>query len=424
MKKVSLLILLFLLGASLKGADKVSWEFYTKYITTSPKAVMYLVDGIVYRPSFVQPTKVYERVVFNYEIYKAKKINKPQRLEVLGYANLNKQMEYDTYVVSYKDKKYCIHSKYVSDNSLLKEVNNELKDQYSERIKDYESSVKELDSLIQTHLPICEKNYNYYKELEQRMPRIIDSTKVKIESDYDAAYKAEFDKWYNKLPKSTRNAYSKIEVTYSSLHSWNSVGGCNYSFFYNNKTNKTIKYCRVYGTFYNAVNDVVFCDITGDCTFTGTETGPIPPGAQGGGYWSNVIYDYAVDHIVVNNVNYTFTDGTTMSLSGADVKRMLEWQDLEEKFIEEYGRKNTLIDNAVKRLEKDKARYSDEAKDWGKLLTFLQSGGRYNHLFDKYNKHYEFCERLKKIATTDMTLQRRYILNFEKNNLIEKSYFE
>lgn len=421
MKKFLLLILFCLLGFASAYADTVSWELTSKEITTAPKAIMYLLD--ISKPDYISPYKEVKREILNYTSNKIKKVSKPQTFTVVGYGNLTRQVEFDTYIVSYKDKLYAIHKDYIDNNTVIDAVNNQRLINYKLHIHNYEVADRKLDSLLQEYIPIYEREYNHYKKLIRNMPRIVDSTKTAIKATYESLYQAEFDKWYNSLPKSTKNAYSKIEVTYSSLHSWNSAGGVNYSFWYTNKTNKTIKYCRVYGTLYNAVNDLVFCDITGDCTFCGTETGPIPPGAQGGGYWSNIMYDYAVDHIVVTSVNYTFMDGSTFTLSKADVERMLKWQDLEDAFYERNGRLNALLDKAELRLKNDQKIYEKEYRDMSKIVDFLKSGGRYNHLFDKSDKYYNFCENIRKDAS-DVSLKRKLIETFEKNNLIDNKYFK
>lgn len=63
------------------------------------------------------------RYVVDYGDYKTKTLKKPQTLLVRGFANRNKQLEYDTYVVEFKGVLYFLPSEGVEDNSLIESVN-------------------------------------------------------------------------------------------------------------------------------------------------------------------------------------------------------------------------------------------------------------------------------------------------------------
>ena len=114
-----------------------------------------------------------------------------------------------------------------------------------------------------------------------------------------------------------------IDIDESELSSANSAGGHDYRFSYINRSQKTIKYLYWNGTFYNAVNDKVYCDIRDYCNFTGKDTGPVVSGEYGGGLWGCVIYNWAASYVKLNKISIIYTDGTSITISKSIINELL-----------------------------------------------------------------------------------------------------
>ena len=421
-KTIIILICLFAsFLSSAKNNDGIKWLEKPTYISTIPKAVIYEFDNGNKNYSYSHVFNSDERFTIPYKTFDSKIIKKSIELKAVGYANLSRSLEYDTYIVEFKERLYYLHCENVLDNTMMNKANSLLWKEYKRRISRYESAKKELDSLVSIYMPISERKYKFYSGLSSKLPQKIDSVKANVRTGYDICYKIEYDKWYDKLPLSTKTAFSKIEITYSNLKSPNSVGGCDYIFYYKNKTNKTIKYCRIYGTFYNAVHDVVRCDITGTSSFSGTETGPILPDATGGGIWECVIYNWAAEYIKLSNLHITFTDGSSLSISGGDIKRMLDWVDIQDEFNDRYGSLYDKEREAVDRINREYARYQRLAKLWKERFDFLSSS--------KFPRPKEYeddeCEEILDVVK-DLYYRRPHLKNaiksFEIDNMIDEPY--
>ena len=82
---------------------------------------------------------------------------------------------------------------------------------------------------------------------------------------------------------------------------------------------KTIKYLDWKGNAYNAVNDIVSCDIRNASLLQGRDTGPVAPDQEGGGLWETIIYNWSAKELRLTGITITYTDGTKINLSGKEI---------------------------------------------------------------------------------------------------------
>ena len=252
-------------------------------------------------------------------------------MRVVRLSNTSRQTGFNAYIVQYKDKLWTLCSSEVKDNILIKERNDIILEH-----KDFlELKYQKLKDLFDTNYYLfyntllslkseCADSIKYYNNLKYKLPAIRDSLvavkKAQLQAKADKAYR----EWYNTLPASTKKAADVISITKSTLDFPNSVGGCDYVLYYINKSTKTIKYLYWYGYVYNAVNDIVHCEIRNQSYFSGKETGPIACGEKGGGYWDCIIYNHSANRLKLNNIMIEYMDGSLVSIAGADIVKLLE----------------------------------------------------------------------------------------------------
>ena len=267
---------------------------------------------------------------------KPKVVRKPQTLNVMRYTNIAKKESFDAYIVEYKEKLWVLSEEHVTQNDALvarstklANYGDDLKQRYQakhDRVVELNgqnaSTKRELDSLIDKFSATCRDSIEYYRELKLRLPHLRDSLIAQARAQEQARVDEEYNKWYNSLPASTRAALGAIEITYSGLDTPNSVGGCDYTLAYVNKSPKTIKYLYWTGDVYNAVDDIVPCDISGYEDIKGKDTGPVYEGQESGGTWECVIYNYTARYVVLTKIQIIYMDGSTLSFTGDDLYRM------------------------------------------------------------------------------------------------------
>lgn len=101
----------------------------------------------------------------------------------------------------------------------------------------------------------------------------------------------------------------------------NSVGGVDLYITGQNKSGKDIKYIYFIVRPYNAVNDLVACEIRGSSYFKGKETGPIKSGRWFGkdGYWETAWYNSTIKHVEIEKIEIEYMDDTSIELIGKDI---------------------------------------------------------------------------------------------------------
>lgn len=124
------------------------------------------------------------------------------------------------------------------------------------------------------------------------------------------------------LKKSAKEkARALLRVTSISPSSPNSASGVDLYIQWKNTSSKVIKYATFEVVPYNAVDDVVYCEIRGHSNFRALDTGPFKKG-QGnasGVYWENAWYNSTIKYVKLEGVDIEYMDGTTISLTGEDL---------------------------------------------------------------------------------------------------------
>ncbi len=338
------------------------------------------------------------REYFDIGELKSKKIKQPQELKVLRYTNTILQDDFNAYVVEYKNQLWVLESRYAQDNSLLNLRNSQLslykEDLLSETrtLNDELDSLNYcLDSLVATYTNECNQNIIYYKDLLSRLPEIRDSLVLAEEARKKEFVDKRYNEWYMSLPASTKKAADAIFVTYAKLSSPNSAGGCDYDFHYINNSSKTIKYLYWTGVVYNAVNDPVKCIIRGYSTCTGQDTGPIKTGEDGGGTWGCIIYNSSADTMKLNNIRILYMDGSSFSIGGTDIKRLLK-RPSRKVYVDTYEVWNKVI---------TESKCQEKIDIWESRLNNIQENNFTSGILEKvfkdnsYNQNWELLQAVQ-----------------------------
>lgn len=420
MKRLFFLIslLLTVLSAYPQAESKVTYIKDTdKYVVSLPKATIYQLPG---KPVFYEWRVNYNgdmRYVVDYGDYKTKTLKKPQTLLVRGFANRNKQLEYDTYVVEFKGVLYFLPSEGVEDNSLIESVNASLGAEYGALLSRREDVARELDSLVVKYTRESEEMCAYHRKQTEVLPAVIDSVKAQAKADHKALEQQMYDNWYGTLPQSTKRAYSKIAVTEAQLSSPNSAAGCDYTFTYINNSSKTIKYLYWEGSFYNAVNDPVYCEIRDYGTFRGKDTGPVEPGEVGGGVWDCVIYNYSAEYVKLSSVTIIYMDGTQTTIGAGDLKR-LSTQPSSWDFYTEYGSEYEAVEKAARPYIRQLVDSESDIRLWENRLAYLQRG-KYEYPRSYENEEYQrIFDRISKLYNERESIEKK-LNKFEAGNLLK-----
>ncbi len=411
-----------LLSTSVNAIERITWiSSENTFVTVKEGAVIYEYPYYFkYSPSFVNSNRK-NRTAIIYDDYKQKTIKKQKQLQVRGYANRTPQLSYDTYVVEVSKKLYFLPMSYVQDNSILQDVNDSMTSLYNTMLAN-ESLVKsEIDSLVAVYMLECNQKVMYYERLKETLPAKIDSLENAIHLQFEAYEQAEYDKWYKSLPASTKAAAKKISIVSAALQSPNSVGGCDYYFEYTNNSNKTIKYLHWTGSFYNAVNDQVYCEIRRTSSYTGKDTGPVAPGEVGGGYWECVVYNWSAETLRISNVTITYMDGSTVSIAGADIRRLIDYvYDYEsaDEFIDKYGSEYETVNKAVTPYKQELSNCDYQIRQWKSRISYLEDG---KFLYVPLHEE-EYISQFKKLNSLYQTREdlKLQITIFEKENMIKQ----
>ena len=108
-------------------------------------------------------------------------------------------------------------------------------------------------------------------------------------------------------------AKSLIRITRLSLSRPDSAGGVELYFNFINQSDKVIKYVDFAVSFYNAVGDIVTCDIKNDRINYCRDTGPYNKGEgrQGTNWHWGDFYNWDIKSVKLVDLKITYMDGTT-----------------------------------------------------------------------------------------------------------------
>lgn len=348
------------------------------YLTTVEDVVLYKVNKIdagEYPPKDLSQEQNSTRRVTYLGDHKKKSIRKSTEVEVVGLLNAKMQLYYDTYLVVYSGELYYMPKECVATNVELEEVNKSLDKTFAGLIDEKElldNDIYNATQVIESYRILSESKLEVYSIMHKSLPHIIDSIEQKAILDYKTQCELEYNKRYNNwaksLTSSARTAIKTIAIRSARLSSPNSAGGCDYSFYYTNKSNKTIKYLTWNGSVYNAVDDRVSCDIRHTSSVGGRDTGPVEFDERGGGSWSNVIYNYSADRVKLFSIYIQYMDGSTYSIKESDMELMLSEPSKET----DWSAQKLIKEGAALQQKSDLKRYKDSVAYWEKRVSIMQ----------------------------------------------------
>jgi hypothetical protein len=105
----------------------------------------------------------------------------------------------------------------------------------------------------------------------------------------------------------------------------NSADGVNVSIAWNNLSPKEIKYITFTVKPYNAVDDVVFCNVSGDASYSLKVTGPIKAWNMDDNefhFWENVWYNNTIKRIEIEQIDIIYMDNSEVSITASEIKEM------------------------------------------------------------------------------------------------------
>lgn len=116
---------------------------------------------------------------------------------------------------------------------------------------------------------------------------------------------------------------TKKIISVNSVHTStpNSADGVDITVKFTNKSNKTIKYITFTVVPYNAVNDVVSCEIRGRTTANLQVTGPIIKDEDNQANFENVWYNSTIKKCEIESVKIDYMDGTSIAIGAAGLNR-------------------------------------------------------------------------------------------------------
>ncbi len=411
---ISIICILFC--ASL-GAKNVTWlNSQGFFVTTYPNATVYTC-----KITPLTDNTSDARTVVNFIATKGKVVKKPTSVLVRGYANRAKQLHYDTYVVEMKGKLYYLPMEYVENNDMLNGFNAELTQMYSGYVTRHSTVKAELDSLTTYYFNESKTQYQYCVDLKPKIEHQIDSVNIAAKKEYEDLRQSQYDNWYNALPSSGKRAADRLEITESSLSKPNSVGGCDYNFNYRNKSQKTIKYLTVYVDIYNAVNDLVRCEIKGSPSFIGQDTGPVAPNKFSYCVWDCIIYNWSAKYVKFYKIVIEYTDGSSYTIASADVQRLLSSPKTNanyQAFVNKYGYSSDYVANAKKPYQAKLKECEAQIKAWQQRINYLNSGNFKYPLKYTGSDYNPVFERISSVFNNEADLATQ-LDTFEKDNLIK-----
>ena len=228
--------------------------------------------------------------------------------------------DFDFYIVEYNGQLCYLPKNSCPDNSLIDSKNAEI-------VSYCRSMQQEMIDLSEEFLyRVTVKAQNAINELtslNDRKNYLIDSTSTAQIQQKEAKMTEEYEAWRANLNDIGLKASKIIAIHSSELSSPNSAAGCDYMLSYSNNSSKTIKYLDWKGNAYNAVNDIVSCDIRNTTLLQGRETGPIEAHQEGGGHWENIIYNWSAKELRLTGITITYLDGTKVSLTGKEISAIM-----------------------------------------------------------------------------------------------------
>ncbi len=394
------IIMMLLLGTSSIYSQNTAKNVYIK---TKDNAILYkLYENETYEKG------VTGRHLVNLNGRKKKILEKSTEVKLTGITNSNAQFHYDTYIVTHKGKTFFIHKNFIQSNEYLDSINQTLDKEYQSLIYTIESLSYSSDSLKEELKNQISNKIKIIKEREKQLPHVIDSVEQQASKEYQAKNDKEFIKkynsWYNGLPSSAKRAAKAISINEARLLSPNSAGGCDYRFEYTNNSDKTIKYLYWSGWIYNAVDDIVYCNIRDYGNFRGKDTGPVATGETGGGTWDCIVYNYSARSVKLNSVEIQYMDNSRITISETDIKRLLKEP---KKKSPSWSAIDSVKKSASATLKKELQNYKDSIIELNRLYRVFESNNFKRSDISDYTQHKGVYNHFTQIAKQIQELEQR-----------------
>ncbi|MBQ5318457.1 MAG: hypothetical protein J6K17_05145 [Oscillospiraceae bacterium] len=186
------------------------------------------------------------------------------------------------------------------------------------------------------------KNYDKVVELATEMHNKFPNTDEDIKAQEIAIEaKKEIQKQLNLEEERKRDAekiriynlQNTIAIYVVQISDINSVGGADVKIAWESKSEETINYITFTVECYNAVGDLISCDITGDTTKNLKITGPIHKGGGNhliignkmqGSEWGEVWYNNTALKVEITKVKIEYANGTSTTISGDDLEHIMD----------------------------------------------------------------------------------------------------
>ena len=376
------------------------------------------------------------------------RLKKAAELPLVGVFRSDKNGDFDTFVVTYKGKDYAIIPEQTENSDLVERKKLSIKGFHESYRKDVEQAARAFTARLEELRDRCAFRYDSLelaiKELEYERDSEIEQERIKSYAKADSLEKAAQarlekeladwqvtrDRWERNLSPAARKAVNAVIIAGPWLSEANSAGGHDASIVYYNTSKKTIKYFKWTMRCKNAVNDYVNCEIRGSRPMILNDTGPIEPGGKGGGTWENVIYNWTAESAVLSNIAITYMDGSTVSLTPADLaasdKAFEQLPDKPETDLREY---NAELEKHMVRfrvLEKSiMDSYAEKSKDMkeelyknDRMVNYFKSGNDVTDYVFMWDKDIAgaVLDAKEQMKTTKEALK-----NFEHDNLLNYS---
>ena len=226
------------------------------------------------------------------------------------------------YWVWFNHSLYYLNKDYVENNDFANRFEwalNKVQSEYIEYCKKEESIAREINIKIQ------ELNRVYRDSLQKWIKKkedYIEEQETKYFSESKTRAKQQINQYLLVHP-TVRKYYSLIEFRLVNISKPDRFGGCDVTIEYLNKSPKSIKYLRWGGCVYNAVGDIVSCEVSDKNHFRGRDTGPVRSNEFGVGKWECIIYNYSAKNIKINEIRIDYMDGSFIIIPKEAIQPLL-----------------------------------------------------------------------------------------------------
>ncbi len=260
-------------------------------------------------------------------------------------SELQSEMTEKENIISEKDTKISNLENNIKE---LKENNNKInneKNELEEKIDELENGASRLLSDINNAFEA--KNYEKTIQIANDLHKKFNGSEEDIKAQsvanqaqaeldkIEAEKKAEEERKAAEAAKSKQDKLQEVLRIYSAeIYDIDSVGGCDVTIAWENKSEKTIKYITFTVGAINAVGDNITCDITDKMYCRLKRTGPFKQNEGDfeysdynnkyyGACWGNVWYNYTAKTVEITKIEIEYMDGTEKNIEEEDIKYLI-----------------------------------------------------------------------------------------------------